>query len=67
MLTNATVGPGVSIGEGTHIKNATIKDSIIQQHTVVENTTLEQAMIGNHVRYNGTHTRVSLGDYTELI
>jgi len=67
VLTNATVGPGVSIGEGTHIKNATIKDSIIQQHTVVENTTLEQAMIGNHVRYNGTHTRVSLGDYTELI
>ena len=67
VLTNATIGPGVSIGQGTQINNATIKDSIIQQYSVVENVTLEKAMIGNHVRYNGTHKRVSLGDYTELI
>lgn len=67
VLTNATVGPSVSIGEGTHIKNASIKDSIIQQHTLIENAVLEKAMIGNHVRYNGTHTRLSLGDFTELI
>ncbi len=67
VLTNATIGPGVSIGEGTQINNATIKDSIIQQYSVVENATLDKAMIGNHVRYNGTHKHVSLGDYSELI
>ncbi|MCH1517657.1 MAG: nucleotidyltransferase [Flavobacteriaceae bacterium] len=67
VLNNATIGPGVSIGEGTQINNATIKDSIIQQYSLVENVTLEKAMIGNHVRYNGNHTRISLGDYTELI
>lgn len=66
VLKNSTVGPGVSIGEGTQISNATLKDSMIQKHTIVENAQLNKAMIGNYVRYNGTHTRISLGDYSDL-
>ena len=66
VLKNSTVGPGVSIGEGTQISNATLKDSMIQKHTIIENAQLNKAMIGNYVRYNGTHTRISLGDYSDL-
>ena len=66
VLKNVTLGPGVSIGEGTQVTNSTLKDSIIQ-NSVVENAQLEKAMIGNHVRYNGAYTSISIGDYSELI
>ena len=66
VLENTTIGPGVSIGEGTTIVNGRVKHSIIQSHSYIENVSLEKAMIGNHVRYNGNHTSVSLGDYTEI-
>ena len=66
VLSNSTIGPGVAIGEGSHIKDSTIKNSIVQTHTQIENAKLEKAMIGNHVRFNGNFTNVSLGDYSEL-
>lgn len=67
VLKNVTIGPSVSIGEGTQVTNSTLKDSIIQKNSVVENAQLEKAMIGNHVRYNGAYTSISIGDYSELI
>ena len=66
VLTNTSIGPGVSIGEGTKIVNSSVKESIIQKHSVIENAQLNNAMIGNHVRYNGKFTSVSIGDYSEL-
>lgn len=67
LLKNTTVGPGVSIGKGTQIIDSTITHSIIQSNAYIENARLEKAMIGNHVRYKGNPTRLSLGDYSELI
>ena len=60
------MGPGVSIGEGSQMINVRVKDSMIQKQTIIENAQLDKAMIGNHVRYNGEHTSISLGDYSEL-
>lgn len=67
VLTDSTVGPGVSIGKNSTITNSNVKNSIIQNQTFIENASLDHAMIGNHVRYNGSHTQISLGDYSELI
>ena len=39
---------------------------MIQKHTIIENAQLDKAMIGNHVRYNGEYTSISLGDYSVL-
>ena len=64
VLKNCTVGPNVSIGNNTTLENVTIKDSLIQTNSIIKNATLEQAMIGNHVRYNGEFTKISIGDYT---
>lgn len=65
-LTNSTVGPHVSIGAGTQITNSTIENSIIQSESSIENATLKGSMIGNHVRYNGAFSSVSIGDYSVL-
>ena len=65
-LINSTVGPHVSIGAGTKIANSTIENSIVQSESSIENATLKGAMIGNHVRYNGVFSSVSIGDYSVL-
>ncbi|MGB2398604.1 MAG: sugar phosphate nucleotidyltransferase, partial [Flavobacteriaceae bacterium] len=67
VITDSTIGPGVSVGEGTTISQAQIKHSMIQKQSVLKKVVLDQAMIGSHVRYNGNFKAVSLGDYTELI
>lgn len=66
VLKHSTVGPGVSIGEGSQLINVSAKDSMIQKQTIIENASLNKAMIGNHVRYNGEYTSISLGDYSVL-
>ena len=66
-LKNVTLGPGVSIGTGTVIENATVTHSLIQNNSTISNATLHQAMIGNHVIFDGRFTEISLGDYTEMI
>ena len=65
-LKNSIIGPGVAIGEGTKIINSQLKNSLIQNHSHLENIYCEKAMIGNHVSYKGNPTFVSIGDYSEL-
>ena len=65
-LRNVTIGPHVSVGAGTVIEDSTIKNSLIQAHSHIKNVQLDEAMIGNHVSYDGQFTKVSLGDYTKL-
>jgi len=66
VLKNVTLGPGVSVGKRTQIINSTLSHSIVQNDTHLEEVILTKAMIGNHVRYKGNFTSVSLGDYTQL-
>ncbi|MCF7566808.1 nucleotidyltransferase [Sabulilitoribacter arenilitoris] len=66
MLKNSTVGPFVSIGNGSAIENSTVKNSLIQTQTTVKNANLDNAMVGNHVKYDGNFTSISIGDYSVL-
>lgn len=66
VLRNTTVGPYVSIGKKCVIENSHVKNSLIQNETTIKNANLEEAMIGNHVTYNGEFTKISIGDYTVL-
>ena len=64
VLVNATVGPNVSLGKDCHVTDSIIKNSLIQTHSHIKNANLDNAMIGNHVSYNGKFTSVSIGDYS---
>ncbi len=66
VLKNTTVGPNVSIGKDCVIENSTVKNSLIQNQTTIKNANLDEAMIGNHVKYNGDFTKISIGDYTVM-
>lgn len=65
-LKNATVGPNVSLGYGCKVENASIKNSLVQNLTVIRNANLDNAMIGSHVTFDGNFTSISIGDYSVL-
>jgi glucose-1-phosphate thymidylyltransferase len=65
-LINTTVGPNVSIGNNCKLDNTTVKNSLIQSHSTIKNANLDQAMIGNHVVYDGNFKTISIGDYSVL-
>ncbi|MEX2349676.1 MAG: nucleotidyltransferase, partial [Flavobacteriaceae bacterium] len=65
-LKNATIGPNVSLGDGCVVENSTIKNSLIQTNSIIKNAHLDNAMIGNHVIFDGNFTSVSLGDYSVM-
>jgi glucose-1-phosphate thymidylyltransferase len=66
VLKNTTIGPYVSVGQGTIIEDSIVKNSIIQTEAVIKNATLDNAMIGNYATFDGNFTNVSIGDYSEL-
>ncbi len=66
VLINATVGPNVSLGKGCHVIDSTIKNSLVQTHSHIKNANLDNAMIGNHVSFDGKFTSISIGDYSVL-
>ena len=65
-LINAKIGPNVSIGDGTKIENSTIKNSLIQTFAEIKNANLDNAMIGNHAKFDGAFTQISIGDFSVL-
>lgn len=66
VLKDSTVGPYVSIGDDTVVESSTVKNSLIQSHTTIKNANLDEAMIGNHVQFDGNFSKVSIGDYSVL-
>jgi len=66
VLINATVGPNVSLGNGCHVQNSTIKNSLVQTHAHIKNANLDNAMIGNHASFDGNFTSISIGDYSVM-
>ncbi len=66
VIKNTTVGPYVSVGSNTVLENSTIKNSLIQSNSKIYNANLDNAMIGNHVVFNGNFETISIGDYSVL-
>lgn len=67
LLENSTIGPFVSLGKGSVVKDSSIANSLIQNEVEICNASLQNSMIGNKVKYNGNFDSVSLGDFSELV
>ncbi|WP_185870527.1 sugar phosphate nucleotidyltransferase [Blattabacterium cuenoti] len=66
IIENSIIGPYVSIGKYTKIKNSKIEKSLIQDYTEVRQANLFNSMIGNHTIYIGKAKEVNLGDYSQF-
>ena len=67
-IENSTIGPNVSIGVNTKIKNSNISSAIVQDNSNLENADINNSMIGNYVWFNGNNIKqeVSIGDFCEI-
>ena len=66
IVENSIVGPYVSIGKQTHVRNSIIKDSIIQRYTHVENLIISNSIVGNNSDISGSFKDLNVGDYNTL-
>ena len=65
-ISNSTVGPNVSIGAGTIIEYATVRDTIAGTNCRIVRSTLTNSLIGDEVIVAGVQGEVTLGDHSEV-
>jgi glucose-1-phosphate thymidylyltransferase len=63
-IENSVVGPYVSLGEHCRVKDAVISNSIVQENTSIEATVITNSMLGSNVELKGTQHQYSIGDYS---
>jgi glucose-1-phosphate thymidylyltransferase len=63
-LKNCEIGPFVSIGKDSKLKNCVISNSIIGENTQLTRLNCVDSMIGNHVCLEGNPKEYSIGDYS---
>jgi glucose-1-phosphate thymidylyltransferase len=61
-IESCVIGPHVSIGPECELKQAIIKNSILEEGTHVEEMILEDSLIGRNVHLRGQPVRLNLGD-----
>jgi glucose-1-phosphate thymidylyltransferase len=63
---NSVVGPHVSVGKGTQIRNSVIENAIIQENTKISAANITNSMLGNSVIFTGKPSDLSIGDYNVI-
>lgn len=66
VIENSVIGPYVSIGEKTVVRDSRIKNSIIQSGTQISGAVLDNSMLGNFVSFETKPLDLSVGDYTTM-
>lgn len=66
VIENSVVGPHVSLGGNTSIKNSLVVNSIIQTNTKISFANINNSMIGNYAELKGKTQDHSIGDYTVI-
>jgi glucose-1-phosphate thymidylyltransferase len=61
-IESCVIGPHVSIGPECELRQAIIKNSILEEGTHVEEMILEDSLIGRNVHLRGQPVRLNLGD-----
>ena len=64
--TNSTIGPNVSIGKGTRLDGATVRDSVIGDKCTLVRSTLHGSFLGDAVTVEGATGSMTLGDHSEF-
>jgi glucose-1-phosphate thymidylyltransferase len=65
-LERVAIGPNVSIGAGSVIRDSTVSHAIIGSHTTIAGSTLTMSMVGDHAVIEGVKGSVSVGDHGEV-
>jgi glucose-1-phosphate thymidylyltransferase len=62
IVENSVIGPFVSIDRDCQVRNAILKNTIVDEGTQVQQMILEDSLLGRHVQVQGQAARLNLGD-----
>jgi glucose-1-phosphate thymidylyltransferase len=65
-IERSTIGPNVSLEQGSIVQDSTLANSIIGHHCRLTKVQLDGAMLGAHVVAEGLHGAASLADHSEV-
>ena len=65
-LENVEIGPNVTIGDDCIIRNSTLRDTIVDDETTIEGSSLHDALIGSHALVRNVRGSVNIGDYSTI-
>lgn len=65
-ISNSIIGPNVTLGEGAIVDYSIIRDSIIGNHSNIEDVVLHHSVIGSDANIKGLSQSLSIGDNTEI-
>ncbi len=65
-ITNSIIGPNVTIGSKSIIRQARIHDSIIGSDTTITDVVLRDSLIGSDASVKGMSTSLNIGDNTQI-
>jgi glucose-1-phosphate thymidylyltransferase len=66
VIANSRVGPNVSLGAGTIVEHATLRDTIAGSGCRIVRSNLTNSLIGDEVFVAGVKGEVTLGDHSEV-
>jgi glucose-1-phosphate thymidylyltransferase len=61
VLDNVELGPNVTIGAGSTVRNSTIRNSIIGEDATVEDAVVHDSLVGDHAIIRGVAGRFNVG------
>jgi len=65
-VSGSVVGPYASISARATVRNSIIRDSIVEEDTTVSDVVLEHSVIGDKAVIKGTATRLDIGDNSKV-
>ena len=65
-LERSTIGPNVSIGEGVQVRNSVIRDSIIDRGALIEDSHIDNSLVGPRVIVRGLRGKINIGESSEI-
>jgi glucose-1-phosphate thymidylyltransferase len=66
VIENCILGPHVSVGAGARLKNAIVRDAIINNNASVEDILIEASVLGENAVVKGAFKRLNVGDSSEV-
>ncbi len=63
---HSVIGPHASIGPGTRVRRAVVRNSIINEGATVEDILLDGSVVGENAVVRGAYQRLNVGDSSEV-
>jgi glucose-1-phosphate thymidylyltransferase len=65
-LSNATIGPNVTLGKGSTVESSTLTDTIVGSKCTIKHSTLHNSLIGDDVVIEGLRGELTVSDHSEI-